>query len=796
MERLNATEVSCKIGLFAELHHAWAAVDSVLYLWDYTHPNPELAGYDELQTNIEVVRLTKPKPGVFRDEITHVILLATVTEVVILGLQATTSPSGVVSVALYQTDLKVPIRATPQCLAASSKSGRVFYGCENSEDIFEVTYQNEEKWFSSRCGKIKHTVSDAFASISPTYVWNRLVGSHLHNTKQIEIDDTRNLLYVLSSESWLRVFRLKGNDVLQPLIEKKWDNIMENVAHMVPGPQSQLLGARQGIVSISIIPEHESSRLALMATTITGVRIYFSMTSGGYYFSGGQADVPYSMQVHHVKFPPKPENDNSSVPDPNIHPQVATYGSGAPIDTQSTALFETDVAKRFSPGYYFNVVKGSDSIFVTAPDSGRLARPSPSGIKRFIESGQWLSLGHGSVYDVGLVTPPFKAFPSPAGFGNELVVQFEQPATEVAIITNMGVYIIKRNRLVDTYSSILKTCSTTEDFEASIKEFIRLYGWPEACATALAVACGQAPGTNSVTDPVAIDLARRAFIDHGGKPDAREALDNSTSQIDSVQPSPRALALVLYTSRLVRSSWRQPILQESPSPATGGSIKSTVSIQKLQTISQSLINLQEFLDTNKNAIPGLIGPEELSRAGSRNVQVALQAEHRVLDGISKLIRNCIEGIAFLIQLFENPVAEILLALPDQERKDFKSLTYEALFTTDRGKALAKEVVKALVSRSIADGSNIDTVADSLRRRCGSFCSADDVVIFKAQEQLQKAINNGPETATGRALLNESLKFFERVAGSLPTQYLEAAVSEYIKMSFFAGMFFNRLLNFC
>jgi nuclear pore complex protein Nup155 len=182
----------------------------------------------------------------------------------------------------------------------------------------------------------------------------------------------------------------------------------------------------------------------------------------------------------------------------------------------------------------------------------------------------------------------------------------------------------------------------------------------------------------------------------------------------------------------------------------------------------------------------MTGPEEMNRVASINEQVALQAEHRILDAEVKTIANTIEGIAFLIQLFEQPVDEIFLSLPEEARQRFKLLSYEGLFTTTEGKELAKELVKAIVNRSIAAGSNVDTVADSLRRRCGSFCSADDVVIFKAQEQLQKAFEAGAESANGRTLLNESLKLFMKVASSLTADYLEAAVNQYLALSFFAG----------
>jgi nuclear pore complex protein Nup155 len=125
-------------------------------------------------------------------------------------------------------------------------------------------------------------------------------------------------------------------------------------------------------------------------------------------------------------------------------------------------------------------------------------------------------------------------------------------------------------------------------------------------------------------------------------------------------------------------------------------------------------------------------------------------------------------------------------LPEASRPELLKLTFEELFTTKKGYELAKELVKAIVNRNIAKGSNVETIAEALRRKCGSFCSPDDVVIFKAQEQLKRATEAGGNVEFSRNLLNESLKLFEQVAHSLPNDYLQSAVKQYTDLQFFAG----------
>jgi nuclear pore complex protein Nup155 len=771
-EQLNVAQVATRLGLFAQLHHAWVAIDNSLYIWDYTHPNPELIGFDELRESIQVVHLAKPKPDVFLSNVTHVLLIATMSEVVILGLGATKSPEGVTSVSLYQTGLRVPLKGlTPACFASSAVTGRIFLGFSDVNDVYEITYQKEERWFFSKCGKINHTSPYILSAVAATTGIHKMpmMGppSAPEYTTMMEVDDSREMLYVLSSRSTIRVYRMKSPASLILVVNKSWNDTLRNLAHVVQ--YSNVLSPRLMISSISPISRMQSNRIHLVATTVGGIRMYFTIVTSGAYLSDESTS---SMQIHHVRLPP-----------PNSTPSATNPVSPLASD----ALIQTVKARRYPPGFHFFVVSGggpNDKLFASCPDSGRLARYSETGgAIKFLETSQWVQM-NGNIQDIDLTQPEFSATKVPAGFGNEMAVQFDQSPTEVAILTNQGVHLFRRQRLVDTFASSLRGLLTDEDFENCIKKFIRIFGRIETCACAIAVACGQ----SVVADNEVKNYARRAFTEHGGKPDLQEVLDSGQAQLDNVRPSPRAQALTLYVSRIIRSAWTEKVITASQTPAGGISTKPTVTIGKLNDISRSLMNLKSFLQANKPYIAGLSGPDEMNRVTTIAEQVALQGEHRILDALFKAISNTIEGIAFLAELFDQPVDEIVLSLQDEVRDRFKSLTYEELFLSDDGKIVAKEVIKAIVNRSIAAGSNVETVAESLRRRCGSFCSADDVVIFKAQELLQKAINSGAETATGRSLLNESLKLFQQVTGSLSNQYLETAVLQYVNMQFFAGVF--------
>ncbi|KAL1613916.1 hypothetical protein SLS54_010193 [Diplodia seriata] len=803
-EQYNEAQVSTMMGLFAELGHAWVFIDNALYLWDYTLPNPDLIGFEDQPNIITAVKLVKPRAKVFVDAITHLLVVATTTEMILIGVAYRKTPEGVNEVALYQTNMRASIRGIGvRCIEGSAKSGRIFFGGEVTDDVYELTYQQEERWFGSKCGIVNHVnksminyvnnslkLSFGAAMLKP--VIGLVQPTSKEHVVQMVVDDSRNLLYTLSSLSAIRVFHMKNMASLDCVITRNFATIRTQIGHMVAA--SELITSQTQLASLIPISATEASRLNLMATTNTGCRIFLSATSGGFY-STDITSAPSSMQVHHVKFPPGRTNDPANQAPPA--PQIGGYQATS-IDTNSRNLTVTTKAARFAPGYFLCFVRDevsqAEKLFLSSPDSGRIARHAePAQIPRFYEKGQWIPLGS-NMQAVGLVTEPFGATTTPLGFGNELAVQFDKATSEFAILTNTGVHTIRRRRLVDVFAAAVKSGGGEDGLEVEIKNFVRVYGRSETCATALAVACGQASDVThdyrvaKLTDNETLEFARKAFIEYGGKPTYNEnlQLDNNADRLDNVRPSPRHDGVALYISRLLRSVWKVPILVEGVSAAGGFEVTPTIELPKLQSIQRDLTHLQEFLGSNKSFIEGLAGPEALGRVATPQEEIALRGEHRAMTSLVKLLTNVIEGISFILVLFDEKVDEIVLSLPEDVRSKVRQLTFENLFAVQEGRDLAKELVKAIVNRNIEKGSNVDTVAEALRRRCGSFCSADDVVIFKAQEKLRKAQDAGANSETGRQLLNDSLNLFQKVASSLSMEHMQAAIEQYIAMSFFAG----------
>ncbi|KAI1463074.1 nucleoporin-domain-containing protein [Daldinia caldariorum] len=784
LEQYNRAEVSTMMGLFAELNHAWVTIDNCLYLWDYTHPNPELTGYEDSQHSITAVKLVAPRPDVFNKIITHILVVATTSEMFLLGVAARDAPGGAKTIDLYGTKMSLPLKGLEARVIAGSADGRIFFSSQADTDIYELKYQQEEKWFTNRTEKINHTYRPWTAAVpNPSQIlWGRTSNEHIVD---IVVDDSRNLLYSLSNTSTVRTYHMELPNKLTKVIEKTKDDFLRDIAHVL-SVVSPLLTERMDIVSISPISAVEDFKVHLMAVTNTGCRLFMSATSAASYMLSSSNQAPQSMQLQCIKFPPSDQRRS----------RVDRFGGLVEqVDIQGKSLETSRRGIRFPPGYFLDFVTkteqpNGDLLFISAPDCGRISHGRQTQNMRYYEHANWIEIGS-RAEDVGLVTKPFAATAQPQGFGNELAVQFDDPnGSEFAILTNTGIHVVRRRRLVDIFASAIRAAAGDDGLKTEVSKFRSAYGHVETITAALAVACRQGdngrPGiARGAIDQAAQDRAKQVYINFGGNPRLPEQ-DGQPATVEMVQPSTRHAALTLYLSRLVRSLWNSRVVGLGTDASGALAITSVIPIDKLKEVQASVESLRAFLDANRSFIQGLSGPADLRRAGSKQEELGFQGEHQAMRALETLMMGITEGISFVTTLFDERVTDIFTRLDDTSRQQLRDLTYEQLFSQDSGKELAKVLVKAIVNRNIENGSNVETVADALRRKCGSFCSPDDVVIFKAQEQLKKASEPSLNPNTSRTLLHESLRLFQKVAKSLTHANLESAIDQYVGLRYYAG----------
>ena len=88
-----------------------------------------------------------------------------------------------------------------------------------------------------------------------------------------------------------------------------------------------------------------------------------------------------------------------------------------------------------------------------------------------------------------------------------------------------------------------------------------------------------------------------------------------------------------------------------------------------------MISYAEFLAANKSFIEGVAGPEALGQVSTAQEEIALQVEHRALNCLAVFIQNMIEGVSFVLVLFDERIEEVVLSLPVEIRLQLRDLTY-------------------------------------------------------------------------------------------------------------------------
>jgi nuclear pore complex protein Nup155 len=173
----------------------------------------------------------------------------------------------------------------------SSANGRIFMGGKDG-CLYEFYYQNQSGWFSSQTKRINLSHSKLYYFV-PSFLNFNEVDSIL----QIEIDESRNILFTRSENNCIQVFYLgaQGTEAERVAILNS-ATIANKAASLVDTNDKHIF---MPIVHISAITKTESTNLGLMAITQFGIRLYFSLNP----FDRSN-ETPSTVQLVHVRLAP------------------------------------------------------------------------------------------------------------------------------------------------------------------------------------------------------------------------------------------------------------------------------------------------------------------------------------------------------------------------------------------------------------------------------------------------------------------------------------------------------------
>jgi nuclear pore complex protein Nup155 len=117
--------------------------------------------YNEQPDNITSVAIVKPRPGVFIDDITYVLVICTPITVLLIGVVCTTGKLANnrthKEIQLYATEMSITTEVEMTCVVGMD-DGRIFLAGAQDGNLYELHYQEKEGWFGKRIQLINHSV--------------------------------------------------------------------------------------------------------------------------------------------------------------------------------------------------------------------------------------------------------------------------------------------------------------------------------------------------------------------------------------------------------------------------------------------------------------------------------------------------------------------------------------------------------------------------------------------------------------------------------------------------------------
>lgn len=835
-EEYNSTDCITKIGLFPEIDRTWIAIDNKLILWNYKLPQSsfnqasQFLTIDQIRHSILAVKLVKPKKGVFTDEVNYLFLVSTTVDIHIYIVKYDNAMN---NLEIFNPDLSVSTQGlVVNNFVVNPKTNDIYFSGESDGiNIWRLDYSNKSSFIKNRCDKVCLT-KGGLSSVLPNKLTGFGFSSNTSGTDnstantpecitQLEIDGERNILYSLSNRSVIRVYRLQPKQ--EHLTEGSTltpNQIFKSASSAFVDTSNFKVFERFKIINITKISQEESSSIQLIAVTSNGCRILLKLgttsTFSSLLTSSFASSHALNLNLVNIKFPPTREV-------PKINTELDSFSRDRQYMSQlianqqkSLLLKNSKFAKIISPGVFLCVkkTKRSDKLFIATANYGYLKKNN-----KLVEDAEFVNYVSNEdspftyIHDIVQLTPSMNATNTPNGYANIAASQYTKEPLKFAILTNFGITIYQFR----TPDQILKSLK-----DEVIENFIEENGYEETCSTLLYLACSY--GQYSTND-IYKRKAQILFSTCGNG-----ARFNDTTQlsllaliphyqvnvaspihptVDQVVLSDRFYGTCLLVSRLLRDIWQKKVFSPlknivmTPSGDVEiASIKESklliqgLNIDKKQVefFIGSIIVLIDFFMENGSNIQGLNAPNYSSDPNQFESEVCLRAEHIAFSSIIKSLNSMKEALSFLMVLIEEiqinhtNFKEIFEFLSLTNQVNLLTIRFKDLLLPNRDvKNLIKDLLSSIINKNILKGGSIDLIASSLQTRCGSFCSANDVFIFKAIENLTKAKNIGTrDTDLRTKCLKNAVLLFEEAYESLTLENIENCINIMLDLEFYAG----------
>ncbi|XP_023215500.1 nuclear pore complex protein Nup155-like [Centruroides sculpturatus] len=788
VEQFGHMQSNCQMGLFTDIERAWLTIDSDIFIWRY-EDGGDLAYFDGLSETILSVNLVRPKPGIFLNHVSFLLCLTTPVEIVLLGVsfnrQQENAPVYEEMHLLAEPLFSIPTDNSYMLTISGIHNGRIFMGGKDG-CLYELAYQARDGWFSRKCQKINHS-SSYLSFLVPSFL--NFAFSEEDPIVQIEIDNSRYILYTRSEKGGIQVFDL-GNDGKQTsrVTGLSQNAIVEQAVHIAKTIDRSHF---HPIVHISSVELPESFLVHLVAITQTGVRLYFTTTSLIH-----PEIRPVTLSLLHVRLPPGFSANAPPDRPSNVH--LAHYRKGTAL-LASARNDDSDILWAMSNDTFpFQPILME--IHTILPITGRTWAMAEVPILQPPKPFCPMVFNNINVY-----TEPPLLVTQHMEYPRQFVLLSETQACATCLI--LACSNLPQDKQVANWATLaffryggephITFPAATGPQNPVMTPHSPLYGL--GSRTAGQVWSSTPAVGNPVTSPaipVSPVMPVGAF-DHSQQPfQPQSTLQTSAMPVTGpeIVYSGKHNGLFLYFSRILRPIWNVNIVSNVPSKneqnEVGEFLASNVNSTDISIYLEKLKALRDFVQDNSqfsvnmgasniNPIQNLpqrvlnyIRPDCFNPSEANQMQQQLQKksqaeaeiqERASLVNLHQLIHYTCEVLGLWKVLCDHQFHVISNLLTPELKTQIKSMIFRDLIIS--GKEVTTALVNALINLYLDDNATTDAISNRLREVCPSIYRNEDALFSKAHEKLlsAKTIQNNQEREN---ILKESLQLCKQISSQL------------------------------
>lgn len=658
IERYHAAggEGTALCGMFPEIRRAWATIDNSLFLWRFDKWDGQCPEYSGEEQAICAVALAKSKAGIFVEAIQYILVLATPTELILVGVCCTGRGDGTdqyAEVSLQPLpEYTIPSDGvTMTCITCTNK-GRIFLAGRDGH-VYEMLYTTGSSW-QRRCRKVCLTAGLG-SLVSRWVIPNVFKFGAVDPIIEMIVDNERYILYARTEDVKLQVFDLgvNGDGPLKKVAEERTviSQRDSQYGRQSAGSRVATRASKPSIICITPLSTVESKWLHLVAVLSDGRRMYFSTaSSSGTGALGGLG----GMSTHHrpcclkvvMTRPPPPLGAGGGVTfgalslagraqteDLSLKVETAYYSAGTTIlsDSSPPTMSSLLIVKR-DPST-------QTSLGIGLGTSGKGSKALRESVSTLPAEGRMLFVADvPPVPEIAATVQSLYSDLESWGFGNresseiasgklwargDLAIQHILPRRKIVVFSTMGMMEVTFNRPVDILLRLLE--STTP--RPILEDFFNRFGAGETASMCLLLAAKIVLTENPINRVVA-EKAAELFEDPRlvGMPQ----LEGSSS-LTNVRTPPGGFSmgqvvqeaepvfsgahegLCMCSSRLLFPVWELPVMIlkggtiSSDTGIESGVIVCRLSIGAMQVLESKIRSLEQFLRSRRNQRRGLYG---------------------------------------------------------------------------------------------------------------------------------------------------------------------------------------------